>query len=75
MIFRSTPYPPFRNASSCEGEWTNIMSASPASALAIAAPVPRATKFTVIQGYLASKAAFIVPVVSPFIPVSSSPVS
>ena len=51
------------------------MSASPASALAIAAPVPRATKFTVIQGYLASKAAFIVPVVSPFIPVSSSPVS
>ena len=41
----------------------------------MAAPVPWARKFTVIQGYLASKAAFIVPVVLPFIPVSSSPVS
>ena len=41
----------------------------------MAAPVPNATKLTVIQGYLASKAAFMVPVVLPFIPVSSSPVS
>lgn len=41
----------------------------------MAAPVPCARKLTVIQGYLASKAAFMVPVVLPFIPVSSSPVS
>lgn len=37
--------------------------------------MPWAMKLTVIQGYLASNAAFIVPVVLPFIPVSSSPVS
>jgi hypothetical protein len=41
----------------------------------MAAPVPWAMKLTVIQGYLASNAAFMVPVVLPFIPVSSSPVS
>ena len=51
------------------------MSASPLCAVAMAAPVPWAMKLTVIQGYLASNAAFIVPVVLPFIPVSSSPVS
>ena len=41
----------------------------------MAAPVPCARKLTVIHGYLASKAAFMVPVVLPFMPVSSSPVS
>ena len=51
------------------------MSASPLCACAMAAPVPAATKFTVIQGYLAWKAAFMVPAVLPSIPVSSSPVS
>lgn len=75
MILRSTPYPPVKTASSCEGEWTSNMSASPLSAAAMAAPVPRALKFTVIQGYAAWNAAFMVPVVSPFIPVSSRPVS
>ena len=75
MILRSTPYPPVRKESSCEGEWTNIISASPLWARAIAAPVPSATKLTVIRGYLVSKACFMVPVVLPFIPMSSSPVS
>ncbi len=51
------------------------MSASPLCAEAMAAPVPWATKLTVIQGYLASKACFMVPVVLPLIPMSSSPVS
>ena len=50
MIFRSTPYPPVRKDTSCEGEWTRIMSASPASACAIAAPVPNGTKLMVIHG-------------------------
>ena len=70
MILRSTPYPPFKKVSSCEGEWTSIMSASPLCACAIAAPVPRATKLTVIHGYFASKAAFML-----LVPLSSIPVS
>ena len=41
----------------------------------MAAPVPYARKLTVIHGYAVWKAAFMVPVVFPFIPVSSSPVS
>jgi hypothetical protein len=41
----------------------------------MAAPVPYGRKLTVIHGYAVWKAAFMVPVVFPFIPVSSSPVS
>lgn len=46
------------------------MSASPLRAVCIAAPVPCPRKLTVIQGYLAWNASFMLPV-----PVSSSPVS
>ena len=53
MIFRFTPYPPVKKDSSCDGECTSIMSASPLWAVAMAAPVPWAMKFTVIQGYRA----------------------
>ena len=41
----------------------------------MAAPVPWETKLRVIQGYLVSKAVFMVPVVLSSIPLSSSPVS
>jgi hypothetical protein len=46
------------------------MSASPACAVARAAPVPCATKFIVMNGYAAWKASFRLPV-----PLSSNPVS
>ena len=70
MIFRFTPYPFVMKVFSCAGSCTIIMSASPLMAACIAAPVPCAWKLTVIQGYFAWKADFMLPV-----PVSSSPVS